>query len=202
MRRRVVLPAIAVSAVAVVAGLALMERNAPGDGPLRGGTLNFGYSAEVGEPFSMTNVAIFNHGDKPAAIERVRLLGVTGSLELLGVRTRQIPSSEGYPLGAVGFPPAGYSSKALSDDNAVPVPKTFTETGSPYEHLQLVVGLRALAPGVAGAQQVEVTYKVGGRRYREVIDNKMFLCAPKAQYDPAHCPPREVEDLTSDRTLG
>lgn len=203
MSRRLLLSAVAVVVIAVVGvGIALKGKGGPGAGPLRGGTLNLGHAAEVGEPFSMTNVVVFNYGRKPATVERVRLLGVTGPLELLGVRTRQIPSADGYPLGALGYPPTEYSSKSLSEDNVVPVSKTFTDGGSPDEHLQLVIGLRVTAPGVAGAQRVEVTYRVGGRRYREVIDNKLHMCAPTAEYAQAGCPPRALENLTSDRTLG
>lgn len=203
MSRRLLFPGLAfMVAVVVGVGFTLKARSGPGDGPLRGGTLNLGHAAEVGEPFSMTNVVVFNYGKKPATIERVRLLGVTGRLELLGIRTRQIPSPDGYPLGALGYPPAEYTSKPLAEDSVVPVPTTFTEGGSPDEHLQLVIGLRITGPGVAGAQQVQVTYRVGGRRYREVIDNKMHICAPTAQYAEGGCPPRELEDLTSDRTLG
>lgn len=149
------------------------------------------------------NVALFNYGKKPATVERVRLLDVTGPLELLGIRTRQLPSPDGYPIGAVGYPPTEYTSKPLTEDNVVPVPTTFDGEGFPDEHLQLVIGVRITAPGVASAQRIEVTYKVGRHRYREVIRNSIHLCNPAAEYEPkGGCPPRAAEGLTSDRTLG
>ena len=69
--------------------------------------------------------------------------------------------------------------------------------------MQLVIGVRTTAAGVGGARRIEVTYKVGGRRYREEITNSVWLCSPPSEYEPnGSCPPREAERLTSDRTLG
>lgn len=202
MKRRLLLP-LAIVVLAVSVGLVLWSRREPGDGPLQGGTLSLGHSSKVGEPFSMTNVALFNYGKKPARVERVRLLGVIGPLELLGMRTRQIPSPDGYPLGAVGYPPTEYTSKLLAEDNVVPVPTSFAEAGEPDQHMQLVIGVRTTGPGVAGAKRIEVTYKAGGRRYREVIANSVWLCSPPEEYEPkGGCPPREAEERVSDRTLG
>jgi hypothetical protein len=202
MTRRLLLPAVVVIVAVVAAGLALRGRGESGDGPLRGGSLSLGHAAEVGEPFSMTNVVVFNFGKKRATIERVRLLSVIGPLELLGVRARQIPSPDGDPLGAMGYPPIEYTSKPLAEDNVVPVPTSFTPAGDPDQYLQLVIGVRIAAPGIAGARQVEVTYRVGGRRYRLRIGNSVWMCAPTATYAQGGCPPHEDENRTGDRTLG
>lgn len=69
----------------------------------------------------------------------------------------------------------------------MPVPKTFT-AGNPDEGLELVIGVRATKPGVARARAVEYTYKVDGRRYREVYDGSLYLCAPKEDFTAETCP--------------
>jgi hypothetical protein len=202
MRRfAVILFAVAVAAV----GLVLWNRARPGDGPVEGGVLNYSQRLEVGEVFSVGQSLLCNHGTKPAEVKHVRLLGVTGPLELLGIRARTIPDQQdrGMFLGGFGFPPPDYPAKPIADENVVPVSRTFTPSGAPEECLELVIGVRATAPGVARARGVEVSYRVGKRRYREIYENKLFLCAPAAEYpNDRRCPPPELEDRFDDRILG
>jgi len=48
--------------------------------------------------------------------------------------------------------------------------------------LQLVVGVEVTEPGVARAQVVEVSYRVGTKHHREVYTDEIYLCAPKADF--------------------
>jgi len=89
---------------------------------------------------------------------------------------------------AFGYPPPEWPSRPLSEEHVVPVAKTRTPAGTPGEGLELVIGVRATRPGVGRARAVEFTYKVGGRRYREVYDGSMYLCAPKEQFTADTCP--------------
>ena len=182
-------------------------------GPIDSSQNGLGYSQplEVGQDFSIGITTLYNQGKKPVVVERVRLLGVTGPLELLGVNTRMFPQGNvGIFLGEFGFPPAPYPSKPLAEQNVVPVPELFNPTsGDPDEGLELVIGIRATRPGISAYRAVEVHYRVGHRAYREIFEaNAVHLCTPFAEYvDLASsrsirdCPPRELKGKFEDGTL-
>lgn len=197
--------AFALTCAAVIAvGVAfLWSGGTPADGPLDdGGGLVPSASVEIDQVVSVGHIALSNYGKEAAAVERVRLLGVTGPLELLGMRTRLFPDPKGTFLSTYGFPPPEYETRPLSEGNVVAVPKEFSPEGDPVDALQLVIGVRATAPGVARASDVEVTYTVGESRYREVFLNPFYLCAPKAEWgDGSGCPPRELEEQFDGRVL-
>jgi hypothetical protein len=185
----------------------------PTAGPIDSSQNGLGYSQplEVGQDFSIGITTLYNGGKKPIVVERVRLLGVTGALELVGVNTRLFPQGDvGIFIGEFGFPPAPYPSKPLAEQNVVPVPKLFNPTsGDPDEGLELVIGIRATRPGISAYRAVEVHYRVGDRDYRETYEaNAVHLCAPLAEYsDPISyrsiqdCPPRDLKDHFEDGIL-
>lgn len=73
-----------------------------GDGPLSGLDLSLGQPVEVGKDFSLGIVMLFlDSGDDPAQIERVRLVGVKGSMEMLGVPHvgKSVPRCRGSGVG-------------------------------------------------------------------------------------------------------
>ena len=214
MRIRPVIVLVCVLALGAV-GAVWLGRDAydPAAGPIDSSQNGLGYSQplEVGQDFSIGITTLYNGGKKPIVVERVRLLGVTGALELLGVNTRLFPQGDvGIFIGEFGFPPAPYPSKPLAEQNVVPVPKLFNPTsGDPDEGLELVIGIRATRPGISAYRAVEVHYRVGDRDYRETYEaNTVHLCAPLAEYvDLAlsrsiqDCPPRELKHEFEDRTL-
>lgn len=203
--KRVVLLAAVGLAVILVLGI-LRTTGTSSDGPLDGGMgTEQGQPLDVKQPYTWGSVLLLNKGKQPAKLERVRLLGVTGSLELLAVHTRPVPDERGQGLymGDTGFPRTDYPTRPLAEQNVVPVPTTFSPEGTPYERLQIILGVQVGEPGVARFQAVEVTYKVGGRRYQEVFDDSVYLCAPNDAFTGnGDCPSEEVRDQFDDRTLG
>lgn len=195
-----------IALVGVIGFRILQTTRTSSDGPLDGGVGTIqGQRLEVKEPFTWGSTLLLNKGKKPAKLERVRLLGVTGSFELLAVHTRPVPDErdQGLYLGDTGFPRTDYPSRPLAEQNVVPVPTTFSPEGTPYERLQIILGVQVGEPGVARFEAVEVTYKVGGRRYREVFQDSVYLCAPVAVYKAeGQCPSDEVRNQFDDRTLG
>ena len=187
----------------------------PTAGPIDGSHNGLSYSQplDVRQDFSIGITTLYNRGQTPVVVDRVRLLGVTGSLEVSGVNTRTWPQDGGEQLiGDFGFPPARYASKPLSEQNVVPVAKQFDKaTGTALEGLELVIGIRAMEPGIAAYRAVEVRYRAGRRHYREVFEaNAVHLCAPLSDFvdstPPVNrtirdCPPRELEDKFEDRVL-
>lgn len=174
-------------------------------GPLDSGGLGFSLPLEVNEVLSIGLTEIANLGDQAATIERVRLLGVTGPLELVGVRARPYPLGDNGILAAeFGFPPPKFPAEPLSRSGVVPPPKMFSPDGEPSEGVQLVIGIKMTAPGIAAYRDVEVTYRVGKRSYTEVWNGAVHLCAPAADFIGADkdCPPEELEERFEDRTLG
>lgn len=204
MKRMALIAAVVLTGVLVV--VVLQTTRISSDGPLDGGVGTIqGQPLEVKQPYTWGSTLLLNHAKKPATVERVRLLGVTGSFELLAVHTRQVPDERGQGLytGDTGFPRTDYPSRPLAEQNVVPVAKTRTPSGDPYEGLQIVLGVQVGEPGVARFEAVEVTYKVGGRRYKEVFEDSVYLCAPTAAYKgEGQCPSDEVRDRFDDRTLG
>lgn len=186
--------AILLGAVIVVSGGAVFafRPRTPGDGPVSAGTGSSasGQRLAIGERVSFGYVLLTNSAGTPATLESVRLLGVSGGLELLGIRSRTVPDEQGRGMfiGLAGFPPHEWSSTPLESNHVVPVPKTFTESGNPNEGLELVIGVRATRTGVARARAVEFTYKVDGRRYRGVYEGSMYLCAPAENFTAETCP--------------
>jgi hypothetical protein len=189
--KRLVLMALVV-VVASAAVLLATRGGTPGDGPVFGGTGSgeTGQRLGVGEPLSFGYVLLRNRAKTSATLERIRVLGVTGGLEVLGVHTRLVPdeAGRGMFLSAFGYPPAEWSTKPLADQHVVPVGKTFLEDGDPNEGLELVIGVRATRPGVARARAVEFTYTVGGKRYREVDEGSVYLCTPTEDFTADTCP--------------
>lgn len=188
----------------VTAIVAVRVRQSSGPGPVNGpGASTLAQLLKVGDTFSVGSVALENEGRRPGKVQRIRLLGVTGPLELLGVRTRREPDPAGDFLGFPGFPPPEYPAVPLQQDPVVPVPTERTEGGSPLQRLQLLIGVRATGPGVARYRAVEVTYSVGGRRYRQVMANAAYLCVTTAsQINPADpCPTPETDGKFDDRTV-
>ena len=131
----------------------------------------------VGEPTSFGGIVLLNQSTKPALIEKVRILGVSGGFEVLGVRTNPVP-----------FPPNDYLSASLAQRHVVPVSRSRTASGGPNEGLQLVIGARATEAGVARARGVEVSYRVGQRHYRRSHEGPMYLCAPGDEFPGNSCP--------------
>jgi hypothetical protein len=157
----------------------------------------------VGDVFSIGSADLENEGRHPGRIERIRLLGVTGPLELLGVRTRREPDPGGDFLGYPGFPPDRYPAVPWRQDAVIPVPTERTGEGSPLQRLQLLIGLRPTAPGVGRYRAIEVTYSIGGKRHRQVLENAAYLCATDApELDiAAPCPTKETDGHFDDQIV-
>lgn len=186
--------AIVLATAIVIAGMAFIAfRPEPlGDGPVTAGTgpTSSGQRLAIGAEVSYGYVLLLNTAKEPATLESVRLLGITGGLEVLGIRSRSVPDEEGRGMfiSLGGYPPHEWSSTPLESNHVVPVGTTFTDDGTPNEGLELVIGVRATRPGVARLRAVEFTYKVGGRRYREVYDGSLYLCAPAEDFTAETCP--------------
>jgi hypothetical protein len=196
----------AILGVTIAAGILVLcaTRSETRPGPIHSeGSSSLAQPLKVGEEFSAATAVLENEGKSPARVERVRLFGVTGPIELLGVRTRHEPDPTGDFLGLFGFPPPGYTTAPLKQDPLVPVPTERTETGGPLQRVQLLIGLRPTAPGVARYRAVEVMYSVRGHRYRQIFEDAVYLCATTApQGNPADpCPTKETEGKFDDRTV-
>lgn len=214
MRGRRIVVALGLLTVGVASTTAWYARYDydPTSGPIDGSEngLSYAQPIDVGRAISIGITTLYNGGTKPAVVEKVRLLGVTGPLELVGVATRHLTEEAPTFAADFEFPPERYAVKPLAEQNVLPVPKVFNEaSGNPMDGLQLAIGIRATSPGIAAYRAVDVRYRIGGRQYREVFEaNAVHLCAPLADYsDPVTystrqpCPPRELKDRFEDRVL-
>lgn len=196
--------ALAVLVGVVVAGvIVVVQRKSELDaGPVEVGGIGTASSQpiDVGVDYSFGYV-LWNYGKKPAVVERVRVLGVTGPIEVLDVWARQHPSGPKPHtfMFLFGFPPPEYPSRPLAEENVVRVPTQFSESGSAYEGLQLVVGVKSTGPGIGRLRGIEVTYRVDGKRYRNLSDGKGFLCSPAAEYLPGGPKFSKCGDIDEDK---
>jgi len=182
---------LVVIAVLTVAGTLVWRHRVSTDGPVFAGAgSEAGGRFDIGQPVSFGYLLLRTHGHTSATLERIRVLGITGGLDLLGIQGRSVPDNQGKGMfvSVFGYPPAEYPSQPLARQHVVPVARTSTARGEPNEGLELVIGVRATRPGVARARAIEVTYRAGGRRYRETYDGSMYLCAPKEQFTDENCP--------------
>ena len=147
------LPLALAAIIAVAAGAFYFFRpHSLGDGPLTAGAggTSSGQRLAIGERVSYGYVLLLNTAKKPASLENVRILGTTGGLEVLGIRSRSVPdeAGRGMFISLGGYPPNEWTSTPLETNHTVPVGKTFNEDGTPNEGLELVIGVRATQPGV------------------------------------------------------
>jgi hypothetical protein len=165
-------------------GLALALRGPairPGGPVSPGAIISKGQPIDAGVQQSV-GFLLTNEGKKPANIERVRILGVTGPVQVLGVLAALHKGDRGSLLMLPGFPPPEYPSKPLADEHVVPVPATFSDDGSPNEGLQLVVGIQGTGDGFGRIGGIEVTYRVGKQRYRISNSGYGMLCIPQKRF--------------------
>jgi hypothetical protein len=157
-----------------------------GSGSQVGGPLTGSLPGEIGVPVDVGHVvtvgyaSLFNPGKAEARVEGLRLLP-PDQLDLVEVRTELLPRDGGGIISLPDFPPEGYPSRPLAEQNVVAgaVPRA---PGEPAPNLQFILGVRTNRPGVIRTDEVEVTYRVGKRRFVEAFPVKIILCAPAAPY--------------------
>ncbi|MGH9022135.1 MAG: hypothetical protein ACRDV9_03400 [Acidimicrobiia bacterium] len=102
--------------VVVLAGGLLLwnDRRVLGDGPVSAGSggSETGQTLGVGVEYSIGHTLLANTGKRPAVVVRVRLLGVSGGLELLGVMPHLVPDGKGQGMFLGLF---GATTKARSE---------------------------------------------------------------------------------------
>lgn len=154
------------------------------DGPLDGDKGNgHGSPVIVGSEYDSFSVGLDNRGDEPIEIKRVRLVEVSGPVELIGVRARLVPE-DGPPGGGgrVGAPGQSTISFPLKERNVIPVPTSLSELGNPEELLQILFRVKMTAEGIGRSRAVRVDYRAGGKSYTETFPFTMTLCAPRELY--------------------
>jgi hypothetical protein len=198
--------ALVVLAGAVAASIVVVSSREPAlsAGPVNAGAGGTGYAQpiEVGAQYSI-GYLLKNYGKEPAVLEKIRILGVTGPIEVLGVLARPRPSGSDFTtfLAASGFPPTDYPSRSLAEEHVVPVPAPHSADEDPIEALQLAVGVKSTGLGVGKIRGIEFTYRVSGRRYRNSFEGNGFLCAPAALYATGGAKDDECLGPRTDRTF-
>jgi len=154
-----------------------------------------GQRLAVGEGTAFEGVLLRNAGRKPAVLESVRIVGLTDGFEVLGVRTRPWPASpETYASDPQRFALTGAGPAVLDGSPVLPVSTAGSRPGHSENAVQLAIGARAVAPGVARARGVEIRYRVGHHRYRRSTDASMYLCAPPERFTTERSCPGDAED--------
>ena len=119
----------------------------------------------------------------------------------IGRPSRQRPwpaGPEAYASDGQGFPPDSKAPAALDGNPVVPVAKTRAGSDGAENAVQLVIGARAAAPGVARARGVDIRYRIGHRRYRRSTNASMYLCAPSERFTAEKSCPGEAEGRFAD----
>jgi hypothetical protein len=185
--RTLALVAVGLLATVVVAriGFEVWARSAlHTGGPVSLGGGVVGAPAAVGQPIAFSGFLLQNEAKTPAVLEDVRVVGMAGGFDVVEVKTSPVPRAGGSDGDTSGDQP----SDSLAAKHVVPVETARPGHAAPEEGLRLIVTARATVPGVARARGVEVTYRVGHRRYRRSSDSSMYLCAPPEAFPGFTCP--------------
>lgn len=199
-RRTLVTSAVIIVAVASTAGagFSLWDRTTiHSGGPVLLSSGIVGQRLGVGEPTSFRGTMLMNRASEPAVLQNVRILGVTGGFEVLGVRANALPIGPGSDAS----PAVADNGQVLAGEHVVPGSKTRTASGESEDGLYLEIRARATTPGVARIRGVEITYRVGDRHYRRSYESPMYLCAPLEQFTIETCPGRAEGHFDDDAVV-
>jgi hypothetical protein len=174
--RRWIAPVVALAALAVVA--VLLGNHVNGSGRRTGGPLACADCDRTatsilvrrGQRASFGLLGLSNHGSRPATLEAVRLLDADPAFELVGTLVVE-PDGTGSIGVVLGFPPADPGGRVVDVAGYVIQPARSAE-----DFVQILVGATITKRGRHGARQIAVDYRVGGRPYRAVFDNSLWLC--------------------------
>jgi hypothetical protein len=153
--------AVALLTLLPFVGTACGAVGAPLGPPVLGSGFSYGatFALEVGKKETFSDVELFNHGDLPAVLDGVELVGGDGGLEIIGALAAVRPALPGCNLaGARGFPPP-------YDWDMEPLEGFVVPPASSFEGrvVCVILGIRSTHPGVATSQGVAIHYHVGGR---------------------------------------
>lgn len=143
----------------------------------------------IGEEYDHFSVLLFNRGQRPIELERVRLTGVAGPVELVGVRGRR--ANEEFVGGAGGggrvtedgtAADDEYPSQPLEDSHTLSAPREYREGGDPVQAFQILFRIKMSKAGVAHSDGVEIDYRSGDNGYSETFAFRSTWCAPRDEY--------------------
>ena len=149
-----------------------------------------GFYAEVGHPFTFSDIVVRNCATEPAILERVDLVGLQSQMKLMGARaaTARGPWISGDGSYPPWFP---FPTQPLHGFVVPPIGRAGGDAG-----VGIVLGLMLEAPGIHGFRSVQIWYRVGPQDYRYVVPYAVVACAPAHVYarDPGSCstPPPEL----------
>jgi|GEM_PF-2936571 len=190
--RRLATAALGLATVAstAVAGFTVWDRTTThSGGPVQVDSGIYGQRLAVGQTTVVRGITLRNTARQAATLEKVSIVGMTGGFDVVGVRADPAPTGAGAgtPAPVPRFPSAEGQPFTLAGAHVVPA-ATSGADGAADHGLQLVLGARATAPGVARMRGIEITYRVGPRRYRRTTDAAIYLCAPRQRFTAANCP--------------
>lgn len=174
---------LVVAAVAGLTGLLSGCGSPEEGGPLRGAP-EHGYTLTVapGETFTDGMEILVVHGDKPAVIDSVELVGAKG-MKVLGfkfVGPGRAETGQWWP----GYPPEG---RGLEQGLVVPAStKIQPQMTNGWE---LLLGIKVTKPGPLWRDGIRYTYTVDGVQYATTVPAQLKVCTSPEQEIDGGCPP-------------
>jgi hypothetical protein len=173
-----------VATIVTTTGLACGCSDAPEEGgPLRGAP-EHGYTLTVapGETFTDGMEILVVHGDKPAVINSVELVGARG-MKVVGfafVGPGRAETGQWWPR----YPPEG---RGLQQRHVVPAStKIAPHVTNGWE---LLLGIKVTKPGPLWREGIRYTYTVDGVQYAKTVPAQLKVCTSKDQEVDGWCPP-------------
>ena len=141
-----------------------------------------GAPAPVGYPVSFGSLVLGNTTDEPITITKIEAREVDPGAAFLGVKIATGADRRDYATGSVGgFPPDNPGA------NFQDPPTVIAPSAGPHDRgVDLVVGMKATAPGNQYIKGLIVSYRRGGRDYVTTYDNTFLVCtdfAKKCEFD-------------------
>jgi hypothetical protein len=165
-------PGFAFVVILVIAALVTTTvlRLRPDPGPLEPplGSSMVGTATATGIPWTAAAVDLPPfEGSDDAVLDSVEAVDVTGGVAVIGYRVVEPTLGGGIEI-AQGFPPLGYSARAVAG----------TRYGPSDSPPQIVVGVRATGAGKAVIAGFRLRYHVGDHAYVASFAQGVYLCVP------------------------
>ena len=185
-RARVALGVVAAIGAIAVAAAALTAQSAPG--PLaQSMETEDTVPIDVGQTMSFGQIVLVNPTAEVATVRAVTPLNPTAGLEIVALRLVR-RGDPALPLTgtALGYPPPDIPAGRIVDPVGVGV-RPATAAKPWEEQVEVLIALRAPAPGLYSIPSFKIEYSIGGKAYSDVFQQAIRLCVPATAMTDRGC---------------
>ncbi len=149
--------------------------------PQRSAIVGGSVYADVGRPFTFSDVVMRNFGDYPIVVDGVSLVESTPGIKIVGLLAARTPPN--WISGDADYPPPfSFPMRPLKGYVIPP-----GENAS-HKSVLVIMGLEVSRNGVSGFSAVRIHYHVGSTRFEYIEAYGLAACAPSSKYSQGEHP--------------